>query len=122
MKEVIRLGSDATKPQEAKRSTAAILQDDRIRFDCPECGNRVKAKFGQQGKPFHCPFCDKVSPIPEPHQGLMEKEMGGSNLRRVVLWGLLLVLLGITYWQQRLWMPLFGLRPSPVVEKPVSNE
>jgi predicted RNA-binding Zn-ribbon protein involved in translation (DUF1610 family) len=119
MHEVIRLGSDATKPQEAKRSTAAILQDDRIRFDCPECGNRVKAKFGQQGKPFHCPFCDKVSPIPEPHQALME-ETGDSGLRRAVLWGLLLVLLGITYRQQRLWMPLFGLRPPPVVEKPMN--
>lgn len=119
MHEVIKLGSDPAKPT-VSRPTSAMVANDRIRFDCPECGQRVKAKFGQQGKPFHCPFCSKISTIPIPHNAVLEMSAVASGLRRTVLWCIFLFILGITYWQQRLWMPLVGLRPPPVVEQSVS--
>jgi predicted RNA-binding Zn-ribbon protein involved in translation (DUF1610 family) len=119
MKEVIKLGADSTNPA-TNHSTSATVANDRIRVNCPECGARVKAKFGQEGKPFHCPFCSKISSVPIPHQAIFQVSTAESGLRRAALWGAFLMLLGITYWQQRLWMPLVGLRPPPGVEKAIS--
>jgi predicted RNA-binding Zn-ribbon protein involved in translation (DUF1610 family) len=118
MNEVIKLGSDPANST-ADQPTSTV-KNDRIRFECPNCGERVKAKYGQQGKPFHCPFCSKVSSVPIPHHAILQMSTVESGFRRAALWVAFLMLLGITYWQQRLWMPFVGLRPPPVAERAVS--
>ena len=60
--QIVPGGSPATE------STAPTVipsaADERLRFHCSECGNRVRAKFGQEGKVFKCPFCSAMQIVP----------------------------------------------------------
>lgn len=130
-KEIIKLNMNADTGRDIAAATRTLTrkQDratqtverkpDRIRFACPNCGSRVKADYGQEGKQFFCPFCRKPGLVPYPdkpylHQDEEKKERAaGSTVRATFLMITCLVLfVCVLYVQRRAWMPWVGVQPA----------
>jgi len=113
-RQIIRLGKK--NDEEAGTQAGSLLPgEDRIRFYCNRCRNRIKAKYGQEGNRYHCPFCSEPGTVPypdKPHKNQEDVSVERkSNRQTVLVYTFCLLLLVFLCTQPHLWMPIVGLKP-----------
>jgi len=124
-KKVIRLGSRKYNKELDTQPASLAPDQDRIRFNCPRCRNRIKAQYGQEGKPYHCPFCTESGTVPYPNKPYEkppeEDPRSWQNQKGHLYWVFGVLLLIFAFTQQRVWMPLLGFKPPGASQQAASE-
>jgi hypothetical protein len=114
-RKVIRLGSRKYNKELESQPASLSPDQDRIRFNCPRCRNRIKAQYGQEGKAYHCPFCTEAGTVPYPskpyEKAPADDPRSWQNQKGALYWVFAVLLLIFAFTQQNVWMPMLGLKP-----------
>lgn len=112
---VLKLGSKLYDEDRYSDKATLLPEEDRIRFHCSRCRNRIKARYGQEGKPYRCPFCSESGLVPHPDKPYKNQDLdyaGSQNTRMSLLfWVFCLLTMCAAFMAQNIWMPLVGLKP-----------
>ena len=113
---VLKLGSKLYDEDRYSNKATLLPGEERIRFNCSRCRNRIKARFGQEGKPYRCPFCSEGGTVPYPDKPYKNSEMQSAERRNtrmsLLFWVFCLLTMCAAFMAQNIWMPLVGLNPS----------
>jgi hypothetical protein len=125
VRKAIWLGSRKYDKERDSQTPARVPAQNRIRFYCSRCRNRIKAQYGQEGRQYNCPFCSEPGIVPypdKPYEKPPEQDpRSWQNQKGFLCWVLGLLLLIFAYTQQNVWMPMVGLE-LPGTSQEASSE